>query len=701
MKRFPAFLTGALLPFVLLSLSCAFAASAATPASGTGTAHEKPLIDLVSVGVEKQISPQSGSEAQVSMARSKDPAAPGVVITIAPGKAGYPGVNIKPVGAEKWDLSAYGHVEARIVNTGSKPLAINVRVDNAGDWSKNPWSCEPISIKPGETGTANVIFGYSFGHKPSYPLKSDAIVNILFYTTKEAEERSFRIESILAAGPAGEKPPLNPNAIRISPKDGALLGPITANEVAEEVAKNPIPWDTSRPGMQLPDLGLRFETKGGAEGSMEGSKVRVVFPKGKDEQSVAFKPAAGYWDLREVTEVRLKVKNDGKTSITPIVQLLSGGGPTSPVAAAQPIAPGASLELVVPFAATVPSKGYPITKPGYFSPEKGTGTTFTSDASGPIRIYTTGHEGEASLLVESITCGTPVANTPDWLGKRPPVEGDWVKTFDDEFDGNAIDETKWNVYGPNYWDKKTHWSKANMIVKDGVAIQRFEKRAGYHNDDPAQKQTDYVCGFLDTYGKWTQRYGYFEARLKLVKAPGLWPTFWLMPDRGVEAGPQWKRQDTGNGAMELDIMEQLTRWGSHRHNIAMHWDGYGKDHKSIGSTMNYAVPDKDGFVTSGLLWTPGSAIFYCNGKEVFRWEDARIGSIPCEIIFETTTGGWDNNSVDDRQLPADYVIDYVRVWQRKDLASPVDGYKLPADARTQNGWYPPSASPGPVQTGAK
>jgi hypothetical protein len=42
-----------------------------------------------------------------------------------------------------------------------------------------------------------------------------------------------------------------------------------------------------------------------------------------------------------------------------------------------------------------------------------------------------------------------------------------------------------------------------------------------------------------------------------------------------------------------------------------------------------------------------------------------------------TTGGWDNNAVDDAKLPADYLIDYVRVWQRRDLASSVDGC-LPA-----------------------
>jgi len=165
-----------------------------------------------------------------------------------------------------------------------------------------------------------------------------------------------------------------------------------------------------------------------------------------------------------------------------------------------------------------------------------------------------------------------------------------------------------------------------------------------------------------------QRYGYFEARVKLPTAPGLWPTFWLMPDRGAAAGPQWKRQDTADGGMEFDIMEHLTRWGPYRYNIAVHWDGYGKEHKSVGSATNYIQADKDGFITSGLLWTPGSAIFYCNGKEIGRWEDARVGNVASGILIEMTTGGWDNNAVDDAQLPADYILDYVRVWQRKDLA---------------------------------
>ena len=399
--------------------------------------------------------------------------------------------------------------------------------------------------------------------------------------------------------------------------------------------------------------------------------LKIVFPSGAGEQAVLLKPAAGFWDLRDGVVVHVKVKNAGGSTMTPSVQIASKGGPTDTVTG-KPLTPGSTQEILVPFTAAIPAKAVPLQKSGFGTMLNG--TKFTSDTAGPIKISAQ-HTSPATLVVESIICDAPPAVLPEWLGKRPPVQGDWVMTFNDDFNGPTIDQKKWNIYGVNYWDKRTHWSKDNLILGGGVVKQHFEKKTGFHNDDPSQKQTEYACGFLETYGKWVQRYGYFEARVKLPEAPGLWPTFWMMPDRGEQAGPQWKRQSTNDPGMELDIMEHLTRWGPYRYNIAHHWDGYGKDHKSNGTTCNYVQHDKDGFITVGLLWTPGSAIYYCNGREMVRFEDPRVCSVESSILIETTTGGWDNSDVDDSKLPVDYVIDYVRCWQRKDLASPVDGFK--------------------------
>jgi beta-glucanase (GH16 family) len=614
----------------------------------------KDLLDLKSA-VQKRVTPQWGGEGQVSAAPSRDPAAPGLVLTIQPGKTSYPGINLKPEG-KTWDLSAFGHVEARVVNTGAKAALFALRVDNEGDWHDAPWNTEHTYLKPGERGSVTVIFGHQYGHKPGYALKPKEVVNILMFSDTADTVKSFRIESLVAGGPAGEKAAVDPASVRIKPQDGVLLGPGVKID----------------PAKQIEARAAKASVVAAAHG---GQSLEVVFPAAQGEQSLALKPALGRWDLTLATEVRVKLKNTGITPLTPTVQVASDGGLTDLVTAAA-LAGGSERELVVSFIPAVPGKGTPVPRPGYFGNQPRTGTSFTSDATSAVRI-TAKHDGEATLLVESITAEAPAAAVPDGLGKRPPVEGDWVKTFDDEFDGTTIDQTKWNIYGPNYWDRASHWSKDNLILGGGVVKLHFEKKRGFHNDNPNEtpqnlsglNQSDYACGYLDTYGKWVQRYGYFEARVKLPRVPGLWPTFCLMPDRGPAAGPQAQRGDTGNGGMELDIMEHLTRWGPYRYNVALHFDGYGKEHKSVGSPLNYVQADKDGFITSGLLWTPGSAVFYCNGKEFWRWEDPRVSNVPSHFIIEMTTGGWDNNALDDARLPADYLIDYVRAWQRKDLAS--------------------------------
>jgi len=309
----------------------------------------------------------------------------------------------------------------------------------------------------------------------------------------------------------------------------------------------------------------------GARASVSaGGALAATFSSTADDQWIKIQPAAGKWDLTSDCEVRVRVKNTGTAPITPTARVTSGNSTTDVASLNQPIAPGAEAELVVPFAASTPWKGIPNSGDRTsWDGQPGTGTKFASDAVDGIKI-SVNRNGATTLLVESITTDAPPIATPAWLGKRPPVEGDWVKTFDDEFTGKSIDTTKWNIYGPNYWDKATHWTKDDLILDGHGVTMRFEKKRGFQNDDPGGNETDYACGYLDSFGKWVQRYGYFEARVKLPTAPGLWPTFWLMPDRGAAAGEQWQREDTANGGMEFDIMEHLDRWGDHRYNIAMH-----------------------------------------------------------------------------------------------------------------------------------
>jgi beta-glucanase (GH16 family) len=585
---------------VVLSLLPFFLPTLEHPIVFAQSANESKTLLEVATGAEKRITPSSG---QVTTA-------PGLVVRIAPGSDEFPGVRIVPP-AGTWDLSRQGHVEARITNTGAKPLFLALRVDGAGDWRDNPWNTEADTIRPGETKTLKTIFGHSYGYKPAYKLDPKSVVGVLLFASKSAEPQSFRIESIVAAGPAGEKPPVAPDDVRVRPRDGILFD-----------------------GRRQTD-------------------VRID----KDGQTASIRPAVGRWSLVDFTEVRVNIRNTGSAPVSPKVRMETNGGASEWVSGIV-IAPGQVRAVTIPFS---PQRPFDVgTKNG--------GTAITSDAVSAVAV-----SPASGLSIERVVAASGMATLPRWLGKRPPVSGAWTKTLSEEFTGKTLDPTIWKVTGENYYDKVSGWSKRNVVLGGGMARLRFEKRRAHHNDDPTRPEFPYATGFLDTYGLWAQRYGYFEARMKLPTAAGVWPAFWLMPDRGPASGEQWKRQFTGDGAMEFDIMETLSRWGPHRYNIAMHYDGYEKEHQSLGTDKVYVEPDKDGFITCGLLWTPGLGVYYCNGREVLRWENPRISRVQSVIMFTLPSGGWDNSPLDDAQLPADFVIDYVRVWQRKEIASAVDG----------------------------
>ncbi|MEM6550724.1 MAG: glycoside hydrolase family 16 protein [Planctomycetota bacterium] len=573
----------------------------------------------------------------------------GLLVTIEPGKKATPTLFIRPAEGV-WDLSSYGHIIANVTNLDKeKPLRMHMRVDNAGPWQNKPWNTEIIRVLPGKTQPVKVIFGHHHGFNPGFKLDPSKVTKVALFIEHPEEKYSYRVESVVAGGPAGEVPKVKAERVRVKPENGVILDAET------------------RIGQTL-----KLTARGGTAQATEGG-VALEFSGKAENAAAAIRPREGRWNLNEHLQVAVTLTNTGDSPVTPQVWLDSNKAPGDKVSFAEPIAPGEQATVVVPFMGQTLWEGPAdaTKKPAY-----GTGgTRFASNTTSAVFIAPD-VQSPVSLRVDRIEAGMPPRQPmPDWVGKRPPVQGDWSLTFEENFD-KPIDPEVWNIYTSNFWDKRSHFSKDNVIVGDGVVKLRFEKKTGHHNDDPSRKVTDYATGFLDTYGKWVQTYGYFEARMKLPDAPGMWPAFWTMPDRGVEAGPQWKRASIADGGMELDIMEYLSRWGPNRFTTAFHWDGYRKNHKATGNTT-YFMPDEDGFVTVGILWLPGSVTVYTNGVPTSGWTNPRICSVRSYIKFTAVSGGWDNDPIDDSQLPADFVIDYVRVWQRADLKLETDGPQAP------------------------
>jgi len=129
----------------------------------------------------------------------------------------------------------------------------------------------------------------------------------------------------------------------------------------------------------------------------------------------------------------------------------------------------------------------------------------------------------------------------------------------------------------------------------------------------------------------------------------------------------WKNTSSvANKGMEIDVMESLGVWGDDKTQHALHWDRYGPGHPmthSDGSPLAIE-PTSDGYHVYGMYWEPGRITFYIDGKETWKYENARVGSIASYILLSHQLGGWSGNSnIDDTGFPATMYVDYVYAWE--------------------------------------
>jgi beta-glucanase (GH16 family) len=158
--------------------------------------------------------------------------------------------------------------------------------------------------------------------------------------------------------------------------------------------------------------------------------------------------------------------------------------------------------------------------------------------------------------------------------------------------------------------------------------------------------------------------------MKMHKTTGFWGAFWMM------CGNVGKVDGSAVSGVEIDIIESGER-PRNGVNHALHWDGYGADHKSISKIITDAEQYDGNWHTYALQWTEEEYIFYIDGKETwrcseavsqreqfilvstecmgYRWLDVLTGEIlesstkPAEILKKAV-------------LPDAFIVDYVRVY---------------------------------------
>ncbi len=227
-----------------------------------------------------------------------------------------------------------------------------------------------------------------------------------------------------------------------------------------------------------------------------------------------------------------------------------------------------------------------------------------------------------------------------------PAGQAWKLAWSDEFEGATLDRSTWET--PEGVRRDGYWAAEDSYLDgQGLLVIRTREQDG-----------KFYSGAIRTRGKFEHRYGYWVCRCRFHTQPGHWPAFWLFSDPGVgQVGEE------GRDGTEIDIMEKP--WPvEDRVNFALHWDGYGEQHRSEGKQV--VIPGlSQGFHTFGLDWRPEGYVFYIDGRESWRTAAGGVSQVPAYLKLTDEVGDWAGD-IHDAQLPDNFFVDYVRVYDLAD-----------------------------------
>ena len=235
------------------------------------------------------------------------------------------------------------------------------------------------------------------------------------------------------------------------------------------------------------------------------------------------------------------------------------------------------------------------------------------------------------------------------------------QVFADEFTGTKVDTAKWRVRdGESLSFDKARILARNVTVHDGV-LDIAGKRETVSN-------RDYTTGYVDTIGKFSQKYGRWEMRAKVptdaTKTRGVWPAFWL-------------RGDSTPG--EIDIMET---WGSP---ATQSFDPSTSNSWTIWRDTNVGGADKftgwshsqghspaiyEAYHVYAVNWSPGCMTFSFDGTVVgsvnttrASWMTTSFNS-PFNIRLNMQVGSshWGYPDSRNTKTQFNYLVDYVRAY---------------------------------------
>lgn len=265
----------------------------------------------------------------------------------------------------------------------------------------------------------------------------------------------------------------------------------------------------------------------------------------------------------------------------------------------------------------------------------------------------------------SVPTSTPI-NPPE------PIEiieyDGYELVWHDEFAGDSIDRDNWTFdtggygFGNGEAQYYTDARPENARVENGLLVieARFER---YEN-------SYYTSGKLWTRGLFEFQYGRVEARTKVPPGAGLWPAFWMLGANFEFEVDEATNTFTNNWPFcgEIDIMEYLGREPKLVMGTA-HGPGYSGA-LGLGRWNPQEFEIADEFHTYAIEWNYEGITWFFDGEPYYTLNREDVGNR--EWVFDhdffmilnlAVGGNFGGTIALDTKFPANYYIDYVRVYQ--------------------------------------
>ncbi|MDR3344455.1 MAG: glycoside hydrolase family 16 protein [Oscillospiraceae bacterium] len=278
---------------------------------------------------------------------------------------------------------------------------------------------------------------------------------------------------------------------------------------------------------------------------------------------------------------------------------------------------------------------------------------------------------------EAVAYAVPdYANVAQSQADAQAAGGGWYVVLDDDFSGSSLNSDVW-VTSPHGKRNTEYWCTNLVSVQGGEAVVS----AAYLEDNVCTvcpQVGDFTSG-IETRGKLEQAFGYFEARVKFPNSAGMWSAMWLQANSVGRLG------NGGKDGSEIDVFESAFYFNPQNIGACIHWDAY-EDlwYRNVGTVSNTGINLYDDYHVWGLLWTPTSYTVFLDGKALWKTGAGGVSQVPeflrltCEVrrTGSAPYGQKLGAFTATKDSPAEFNIDYVRIYQHTDFLSSI---KAPGD----------------------